>query len=450
MWLLVSVAISAVATGDEEVDLAAIRRDVERRRAEERDRLRDERDDLRQDRDELRQTLDSIREIRGWAVREFVDAREVADGQPDDPRVFDRWRRVHAMTARRLLDFPANESRAAIKSGRALNFFLDTIGDLALEHELQLKRLRDLQETRPDEFSEAHQKHLELLEALDDALSVPDSALRSVHCQQGLSGPRLPIRLSATGEAAIEPLPLDWPGFFLVNTEYQPYLDAVTDARERALAELQSERFGGAAQRDLMFAVDRLQAKFQRHLDVHRDLVLLRSDIDVRHHSGVPELRTPSNQRPYQIVEAMKFLRTLRFGLSRLLETRYLNTAPLESRRDDGSFSVIQLMSFMKQNGLRFAEATPSEEVAYGQLFEVATNYYERMLSLRIVVDELEQEITYTDQQIEETIVLERQHMQMCVAEDEAQAATAKAEASEAWGWATFKGIELLLELMRR
>ena len=367
-----------------------------------------EREELRNRSQELFDRLESAQEVQDWAQEQAPDLRAPPkELMKKQPRMITHWQRVRQVSAHQFLDFPAIYSAGAIRSGRALNFFLDSIGDVALQHERFLTRAhgRGLAALTAEE-----KERLAVLDQIDSEVQIPPRHLREIYCEYGLTNPKMLIRLSSDDVPTAEALPLRWPTFFLLNREFETHLSGVEESRAEALAEIQEGKLMGPGQRKLMRRIDDLETEFRAlERTLHRES-FARAQYNSRLRPGASRVSAELGQKDYEVCNARSFLSTLKSSLSRLIETRYLDAAAFQSRR--GRTTVVDLLAHMKQNGLRFAKATPDAEASYQFLFERMVDYYDHLFSIRVACEDaayaLEDEKALTDRQIQESIEFER------------------------------------------
>jgi len=362
-----------------------------------RERAANEREDVKQQIETQRKHLEHLQHIRGWALRRFAtntDAKTSDIPQGNGTRRLERWKNARELARRQFIDFP-ERSHGAIKTGRALNFFLDACGQAALDQALfrqqandELKTLQlDLQSLAQSTLNDAeraqktqqiqdkikiNRERLDLLAELDGHMQLNPEHHGRIRCTQGLTGPKL-IKLLDD-----EPMPLNWPAVLREKPIFKPYVEGIAAGRDQALRELESAKpVSAATMNRLMELIDGLDTTF--HEDHEQFLDTIRFGI------------SPGADRVQQYVIAKKFVTGLRHGLPQLFEAQ--QASDIRPGKFEGK-TVSQLLAFMSRHGLRFTEADPNGETAYAQLFHMMTNYYTDMYGLQLAAENDRKQLT--------------------------------------------------------
>lgn len=321
--------------------------------------------------------LEQLKKLRRWALQMSTQEQEEWDNAPDPPvwsKQLDRWKRSRQLARTQFLHFP-EKSRGAVKSGRALNFFLDACGQAALEHETFLRQARaELKMATSPEQQHIAREKVTFLEGIGGTETLSEHDRQRIRCEMGGAGPKLIINLND------DPLPLDWPVLFRREPDFVPLCEAIREAKEAAIDEI--ARRGGVqpqTMNQLTDAVDALKLAFDKK---YREFL-----------SGKREENNAVSRMPY--LNAKKFAIGLRHGVLRLLEAR------MEEDVQIGKFekeTVGELLAFMCRNGLRFAEADTNGERTYARLFRMMTGYYSDLYSLEIATEDAERQLALLQQ----------------------------------------------------
>lgn len=336
--------------------------------------------------------------IRQWAGREsdlnVIPRTRLGDGTFSP--FMNRWAVSREVARQEFLTFP-EKSKGAVRSGRALNFFLDALGRSAVKHEQLMTQLRalgdDPQVVLNAELSSAEnalaaaiqnpaitkQERLKLTGLRDSAqarlvvwklcepLKITPAMRRDLNLQSGITGPKLGVNLVQGA------LPLNWPPYLMSDQELTRLTKRITETRDQAIRELQEKNaISPKTQNLLLEYVDALDREFNRN---HR-----------------PQLKKlPTGGAEFdRIFENIKFIRDLRGGVFRFLRARFPDdVAPPKFE----SNSLSELLAFMVDKGYRFGEAAPESEVAHLQLFEMMSKYYADLYGLHLAVSKNETEM---------------------------------------------------------
>ncbi|MEO8498849.1 MAG: hypothetical protein ABI614_27625, partial [Planctomycetota bacterium] len=299
----------------------------------------------------------------------------------------ERLHRVDAQFKHIYLSLP-EQSRGAVRSGRALNFFLNICGNAAESQEIYREQIRDeiaglklevtKAETEPDKdrqrveleriqplLEEAVLKQ-KLLDQLSAKAILTPEHLRKISYERGTIG----------GQLVISPrdgaLPLNWPTYFVRNdNEYGTYRSLIEAAKATALEELKAGTgITVETQTTLMTATDDLTKKFNR-------------DQERKFRTG--------QVGSWERIESRNFITTLRAGVLRFVKARELSdvqpTVPFEGSRID------ELLAYMSRQGLRFHESDTNGEYVYDLLYRQMVDYYLALHSVQRSIESDEQAI---------------------------------------------------------
>ena len=358
--------------------LAQVRSEMQRRRIQERaERLQLARKHLAEagkDVEGSRENLEFQEAIRDWALKRF-------NPRPAPAAVLtqqqERFLRLRDRSRTDFLVFPEH-ARGAIKSGRALNFFLDACGPVAINQiaardsieQEQVDANQHLADLRKQgaaaEVIQAQEKRIEALQGRAALLKnlggnefLTQAELSKLRCEQGGSGPKLIFSLAG------EPLPLNWPAQLILDPRYEPYRNLLSAARAKALADLKDKGFHDPVSlRTLMDTDDQLEDLFW---------------LDFKAYTQDSTRITAAENAGY--LEAKRFLMELRHGIRRLAEADTL--ADLEGGQFTGS-TLPELLVFMSRHSLRFAPPTIDGEPAHQALFMFMQQYYAELCGLEL------------------------------------------------------------------
>ncbi|WP_296452831.1 hypothetical protein [Rubinisphaera sp.] len=360
----------------------------------------EERQFLSEQKNELKEELQNrISKIEGWVSSGFTDVREEPRVPYTERNGLNRWKHVRARFGQKYLDYPAFKSRGDISSGRALNYFIDELGNSALRQHFALRS--PVFENAEDGSS---QKEIWLLlKQIEEETIIPAVHLEQLYCERGGTGPKLPVKLTVLAQQMnVTVLPLEWPAFFRVNSFYLPYMQSIETYRERALKEMTDDSQLDVSHRYLMAAIDTIQERFE--VDKRAIFQRKRENASLNYNRAQHEqAKMDFGQDNYnQLIEANRFLTTLKYGTARMMESQITKITPLQGRPIDNKISVIELLAFMKENGLRFTRATPSVEHHYEAIFEQCKNYHESLLATKVIIENRHADIDELEQKIDE------------------------------------------------
>ncbi len=232
-----------------------------------------------------KERVEHLRNTQAWALGNTFEAgrRGILYEPQQLSKTIARWQNARENSLRAFLEFP-EQSRGAIKDGRALNFFFDLCSDIAMSHELwrsQLQdelrrtdaRIRELREhPSSGERREDAQKELAALEkecdetksrlAILGTLSgkplLNREHVAQLRFRKGLVGPALVISRD-------DPMPLTWPYVLARDEDFAALRKALESAKAAALDELKGNKgISPATQANLMSAADDLRRHVRR------------------------------------------------------------------------------------------------------------------------------------------------------------------------------------------
>jgi hypothetical protein len=338
-----------------------------------------------------------------WALRQFEPAeRGLVPLLQNAPKIQERWQRIRQISRNKFVNFP-EQSRQQIKTGEALNFFLDTCGPTVLA--LQLQREQSEIEQRSAETRTAIGRRQELLGKDSQGSDVRAALLNDLHgtkslgrehlqelvLVKGLVGNKLSVHLGTLSNDST--LPLDWP-LMLLDDEYGPLRKFVEESKHQAIEELAGGSISARARGDMMKGVDGLCDAFESKNQAR--LNELRKQID-RTKGGI------LNSDSSTWMSTRNFLRDLRRGATRFLEARTPQDVeagefPPSDRRN---VSVDELLAYMCRHGLRFGRAeTTTSEVAQDLVYRLLIQYYFDLYSLRLALESDRRTKEYSEAEI--------------------------------------------------
>ena len=351
-----------------------------------------------------RERLKQIREVEGWAAQGFDDPLS-ADGTRYANRSV-KVARVHELRARvvsHLVNLPTDESKGRIWSGTGLNALQECLGVAALQHE---RHLRNAASIPAGEQTSAQRERLLLLQSIAAEVSIPRQLLAKIDCyREGDMGKPLPLQLDFTSGGELKVLPLDWPIFLKQQRE----LDDTLRKIEKTKAEcLRAEDGDYEPLENLKSAIDELTTK----------LVKIRND----HFSRQPARSTPEESRiisekSTQILKSLHFVKTLRLGVVKFVEIKEspeVSGYVVDGYQPGGPadhVSLITVLAYMEERGLRFAESNSDPQGSRLTLFKQMRNYYGSMYGLSVAVKEQEKEVDRIDGLIADSHTTERMGM---------------------------------------
>jgi hypothetical protein len=367
-----------------------------------------ERERARADLDRYTAKRDQAKRItaaRQWALSSFEAKDRGNYGTPPDLSSRVRHARLVSNTLRTyLLEFPNHpQTRMEIKSGRALNWFLEALGPTSLDHELMRERvseeikeveaeLRELQESLPplqaplgseavndsqntqyERLKQLRLRHLELREyqrvLKEDIVSRPvitEQVRGKITYKIGESN--APYLMRNTPDSA---LPLRWPSIIERNPQYAKACKTLEQARDLALEQLREENHISIETQSILFdTADALDREFQKDFSAFCKRM---------------EMNSVKNG---QYAEGLRFVRGLRTSLVRFVQAESIQDVELHQVFNGDR--IEQLLAFMSRNGLKFAEAEVISEPAYRVLYNEMVKFYLDMKSLELAQLEAE------------------------------------------------------------
>jgi len=363
----------------------------------------EERKDLEIEIAELKQSI----QAKQWAMARFGGGSESILPSGDSSSFVRQWNQSRTVFGDRFIGFP-ELSRAEIKSGRALNFFLDVCADVAVEHTLFLSRLekqRDIDRAGGRNPQGFDQRRLDIIRQLGDGELFTADDFKSVRVMRGLLGPKLPIRMND------EALPLEWPVAIRENPRYDGYTSELEALKKVCLEELRTAKPGArtgtgisiSSQVRLMTAMDRLQTLFLR--DTERLYETVRNPDDFG-----PAI-TPEDR--VKRVVALRYLQSIREGVTRFVEARSSKDVDLvqfPARKPNAppneipSTGIRETINFMSRQGLRFAEADANDEPMYERLYLAMRDYYLDCFRLKLTIEADARQLNLSSRQAQEML----------------------------------------------
>lgn len=335
------------------------------------------------------------------------------------PTQMKHWQRAREVAKQQFLAFP-ERSHGAVKSGRALNLFLDICGPTALDHQVYLDELGSTaeilklrakvadrtelteRERRLQDEQARRESNARLLDRSDQRVDVRRALLdelrgrrcfsrddlSQVSVLRGLIGYKLKSRLND------EPLPLDWPDEVKRNPRYASHTEAIEAAKRQALEQLKARHsVSTAVQRTLMTEADAL---------VERCEANAREYFTQRRVALKGGLTPPPEARGRDLIVARRFLQELRGGIARFLAARdYRDVAIVEfPPQSQETASIDEVLAFMCRHGLQFAEADTNGESVYRTLYEQMVKYYVDHYSLQLALEGEERKIKRDEDEV--------------------------------------------------
>ena len=346
-----------------------------------------------------RERIEHLRNTQAWALGNTFEAgRRGILYEPEQlSQTLQRWRNAREQSLRAFLEFP-EQSRGAIRDGRALNFFLDLCADIAMSHELwrsqlqdeirrmdaRVRQLKDYPPGAEPQREDARKELAALEQERDDAMSrlsllgalsgkplLGREQVAQLRFRKGLAGPALVI----SGD---DPMPLTWPCVLATDEDFAGPRKDLESAKAAALDELPANKgISPATQASLMSAADNLRNTFE---DAKPRLL---------------EESTGDGIRVQQYLDAKHFIQETRSSVYRLVAARQLaDVMPTESYTGQ---TVDQLLTYMARQGLRFAPADANGDAAYEMVFRLMTDYYTGLHSLAMAVEQNDRKLANLD-----------------------------------------------------
>ena len=348
-----------------------------------------------------REKLKIIREVEGWAARGFDDPLS-----PDGTHYANRSvkvARLHELRERvvsHLVNLPTSQSTGRIWSGSGLNSLQECLGVAALQHETYLRNMESIPESNR---TPAQTERLVILQSISADVAMPRQLFSKIDCcREGELGKPLPLQLNFNQGAELEVLPLDWPIFLREQPEFKKTLERIAAAKADCI---EAEEGDYEPLGRLKTAIDELTNKLVKIRDAHVLGQPARSTME--------EGRLIS-EKTTNILKALRFVKTLRLGVVKFVETARLpkvNGYVVEESQSNGGeekISLITVLAFMEERGLRFAEANGDSQGARLQIFKQMRGYYGALYGLSVAVKTQEQEVARIDQLIDDSHQTER------------------------------------------
>ncbi len=344
-------------------------------------------------------TLRHRNDMRDWVLGRFEAADRDRIPKTDAfNRRFAQWETARQQYRDLFLRFP-EQSRGAVASGRALNFFLDSCGGVAADIRLTDEKLKDTLAVLRHEHPMAEGPDRERIEALMRDIETRRDVLFRVGgkefitpyirdrliFQRGLTGPKLTISSHPEDGA----LPLNWPPLLKNNPKYDHYLREMETAKYEALNELRGGMpVSSAVQSRMLSAADEIYLQFEHEIkDFHQAFDKYNKfDFD-------------------QFRRTKQFVHNLRAGVSRFVHAREI--ADVEPSKFEGK-TIEDLLVYMMEQGLTFGQADANSEPAYKLVYEQLVDFYVNLHGLRRATLETDNEVAQLDQRIDKLIDMQR------------------------------------------
>lgn len=335
-----------------------------------------------------------------------------------------RWKRAIDTNRQQFLGFSSEHNRGAIKSGRALNFFLERCGEMATDLkiyrdeigttteliqaeqrqaaapgnavmiEAEKRKSAVLKGLSPEEYAKALATRRAVLDELRGRPFLTQDDVRSISVMKGLIGHKMTIRLNSD-----EPLPLEWPEVIRLDENYAPLCENLEKAKAKAIDVLKSGRqIPPELHQSMMTTTDELCAACE---EKSRQAFAGLRDAGGTAASGTSE-------RAFEFTVAKRFLRQLRSGVIRFLTATRPEHVAVETFPPVGQMAAVdELFEYMSRHGYRFAEAGPNDEVVYEKLFRAMVQYYLNLYSMQKSIEADQQRLVQTEDQIENLLKVE-------------------------------------------
>ncbi len=344
-----------------------------------------------------RAQIEHTNNVRNWALadweprqRRLLPPVEKLDHRiREAERISDQWKHIFLQYS--------NQTRGAIASGRALNFFLDLCGSAALNQQSYREQLREellYLETKKEQLrgvflsgtaaeQEDAKRELDRLDNLREELELKQDILsrlsgakaltrdhrQKIQFQRGLLGGKI---VSNQRDGA---LPLNWPSLLVTDAAYEPFRQAVELAKEQAVADLRNgKRVRPETQRLLFNAADTIHSTFERY----RKAYFQRKE-------------THTSSTNDQFFEADRFIKSLRVGIVRFVAAS--DISDVEPDREFEGETIDELLAYMSNQGLRFAPPDRNSEYVYEVIYRQLVSYYSQLYSLQRAVEYDEQNV---------------------------------------------------------
>jgi hypothetical protein len=350
-WLAAALGVTPCIARDPKADFseaiqALVRRDEQKRK--------DAAEELERVRAQLQVQAARVGTMRQWTQYNFDLERQGKIQQPQKvSKYLSRLQRQKETTEYALLQF-RDQSRGAVKSGRALNFFVDECGPAALER-TYCRGLSEYQSRQGQADAIEH----EVLSGMTGNYLLDEDTIRHIRYVQGVTGRKL------TGRLNEKPLDLEHLNSVLRKDEFRPQVDKIANLRERAFAELDK---GQPVTPDTSF---KLVSAVQSLLD------------DIRAAKKKQAKQGFEAMRPYQ--QAERQMLAIYDGASRLIEAQKAVDVAIPEFK---SGTIGDLLAHMQRYSLHFDAADDNGDAAYNQLYTLLTKYYLDLRALQEAVSE--------------------------------------------------------------
>jgi len=340
--------------------------------------------------------------VRRWALESVMDTSANAYSGEELKKVAAEWKNNRKALEERYFN-SSDQARPAIRDGRTLNYMLHAFGDTLVRiqetRKLADDNLREMQaqcDSLDNQMSaavanqdgkqaeriqaerqaayrdlETYRARVKILEELGEPQPIPPELLKHLNFTKGLLGAKSVIN-NAKGV-----MPIHWPTFIREDEEFAPYIQPVEDAREAAVAELESgQPLSTDSIQMLLKAVENLEIQF-----------LKKSQKFVK--------SQPDGVAKQHYFEAKKYVTiTLRYSVARLVEAENLNDVQPQTF---STGTLADLVDYMTREGLQFAPARTSDEASYTQLHHLMLKAYS---DLRTFPSYLSYHLAETENQI--------------------------------------------------
>jgi len=371
---------------------------------------------VRRLRDELERAQKSA---EAWAVSPFVDPlEETAPSRSDQIPALRRKRERRRNLAQRYLNEPLNWSGVSIKTGSMLSFFGELLGPTALKQSRQLRRFRDVESL--GDLSPEDQERYAVLRDIHSAVEFPRELIQEIVFTRQIHGEPQTFSFGPdTTALALEPMPLeDWPSLLMdrVYASNRRRVHEHRDALINATLQLQSAEAGSDP--------DALEQATQNWVDAGE---ALKHSVDRLQTTYRKETTRASHTLNHASSDATRFLQRLRQSAARMIADRSIETIVFSPSHESEStsaetFSAVDLLAFVEENGLSFGRAHASSEVTHRQLANVIRNYYGHIWSLQEIERRAEDELRNVEAIIDQQQRHERHMADMVAVTTVAQA----------------------------
>ncbi len=278
-----------------------------------------------------------------------------------------------------------NSQRNQITSGSALNLFLDTAGSSAWEHDELLRRLGKID---PDARSREDRQLLELILTMEAQTVLPADVLDHIRFESGLSGVRLLVEFRRDGREnrwRLHPMPVDdWPVLLATERTFERHRKRVSRTRNQLLLTLDQ---ADLTQADLAEP----RRAFKKAVD---DLTSTFREFPIKGLPGGQQWKADEWRKANAHVESV------RSSMRRLIDLDVIEFPVLVPRRADGRPTSIELLSFMKQNSLRFTAATAEAENNQVAVYRKALAYWNALAAIHLAAKSTERQVAEVEQKL--------------------------------------------------